>query len=276
MKFAIVDGYKIEATKGAKGVCPLCSSELIAKCGEFKMNHWAHKGIRNCDLWWEPETEWHREWKGNFPIEWQEIILHDEQTREKHIADVRTDKGLVIEFQHSSIKPEERRQRENFYKNMIWVVDGARLKNDFPRFIKPKKSYNLPYRIKSKIFGVEFADEFFPKNWLESSVPVIIDFKGTDSIDKVQHSKASLYCIFPIEYGMGYGAVFAEISRSTLIKSIINGEWQMRYANFMNDWIEGNKRKEKTAKLELEKQQEAARIAFNQKFIFRRKYTGWK
>lgn len=39
---------------------------------------------------------------------------------------------------------------------------------------------------------------------------------------------------------------------------------------------EGNKRKEKIAKLELEKQQAAAWIAFNQKFIFRRKYTGRK
>ncbi len=50
------------------------------------------------------------------------------------MADVRTDKGLVIEFQHSYINPEERRQRENFYKNMIWIVDGTRLQRDFPRF----------------------------------------------------------------------------------------------------------------------------------------------
>ncbi|GIL24744.1 MAG: hypothetical protein BroJett042_32570 [Bacteroidota bacterium] len=274
MKFAIVDGNKIEAIKGAKGVCPLCSSELIAKCGEFKINHWAHKGIRNCDPWWEPKTEWHREWKGNFPIDWQESIQFDSSTNEKHIADVRTDKGLVIEFQHSYINPEERRQRENFYKNMIWIVDGARLERDFPRFLKAKERNDF-FRIKPKIFRIEFADECFPKNWLESSVPVIIDFKGTDSIDKVQNSRTLLYCIFPIQDGM-FGAVFAEISRNALIKSIINGEWQTRYANFMNDWIEGNKRKEEAAKLELEKQQEAARIAFNQKFIFGRKYTGWK
>ena len=83
MKFALVDGNKTEATKGAKGICPICGSELIAKCGEVKINHWAHKGIRNCDPWWENETEWHRSWKNNFPAEWQEIVLPDEQTARK-------------------------------------------------------------------------------------------------------------------------------------------------------------------------------------------------
>ena len=66
----------------------------------------------------ETETQWHRNWKNKFPIVWQEIFLHDEQTGELHIADVRTEHGLVIEFQHSHIKPEERISRENFYK--IW------------------------------------------------------------------------------------------------------------------------------------------------------------
>ena len=84
MKFATVDGCKTEALKGAKGICPNCESELIAKCGKFKMSHWSHKGVRNCDSWWEPETEWHRSWKNNFPDEWQEHILSDEITNEKH------------------------------------------------------------------------------------------------------------------------------------------------------------------------------------------------
>ena len=47
MKFALINGDKAEATKGAKGFCPSCGSELIAKCGEVKVNHWAHKGNRN-------------------------------------------------------------------------------------------------------------------------------------------------------------------------------------------------------------------------------------
>lgn len=105
MKFALINGNKVEATKGSKGTCSNCRVELVAKCGELKIHHWAHKGIRTCDPWWENETEWHRLWKGNFSTDWQEIILTDDVTSEKHIADIRTPQGLVIEFQHSHIDP---------------------------------------------------------------------------------------------------------------------------------------------------------------------------
>jgi predicted RNA-binding Zn-ribbon protein involved in translation (DUF1610 family) len=36
-KFTLVNGIKTEATKGAKGICPICGSEVIAKCGEFRL-----------------------------------------------------------------------------------------------------------------------------------------------------------------------------------------------------------------------------------------------
>jgi len=39
MKYALINGKKTEATKGAKGLCPCCGSELIAKCGEVKITH---------------------------------------------------------------------------------------------------------------------------------------------------------------------------------------------------------------------------------------------
>jgi len=78
MRFALIDGKKTEATKGAKGLCRYCGSDLIAKCGEVKVNHWAHKGKRNCDPWWENETEWHRSWKRKFPLDWQEVIHFDD------------------------------------------------------------------------------------------------------------------------------------------------------------------------------------------------------
>ena len=82
-----------------KGVCPSCGSELIAKCGEIVIHHWAHK--KKCsDHWWENETEWHRNWKDKFPKEWQEVV-HFSDDGEKHIADVKTRNGFVIEFQHA-------------------------------------------------------------------------------------------------------------------------------------------------------------------------------
>jgi competence CoiA-like predicted nuclease len=123
MKYALVDGIKVEAYKGLKGVCPICGSSLISRCGNRKIHHWAHKGILNCDSWWEPETEWHRNWKNNFPIDWQEYLMNDSVTGERHVADIRTETELVIEFQHSFINSKEQSSRESFYKNMIWVVE---------------------------------------------------------------------------------------------------------------------------------------------------------
>ena len=221
MKFALICGKKTEATKGAKGFCPICGSELVAKCGNIKINHWAHKRIRNCDQWWENETEWHRSWKNNFPTELQEIVLPDEQTHEKHIADVRTSHGLVIEFQHSHIDSEERTKRENFYKDVVWVIDGARLKRDYHRFLKGKSDFRNTR--KQGIFMVDFPEESFPSTWLGSSVPVIFDFRGTKSIDELNDVRNNLYCLFPKQNKRE--AILAVFTRESFINNTINGEW---------------------------------------------------
>jgi competence protein CoiA len=102
---------------------------MVARCGEMRVRHWAHQGRRLCDPWWENETAWHRAWKDQFPADWQEIVQHSEDG-ERHIADVKTQNGWVIEFQHSFLKPEERRSRDSFYRKLIWVVDGTRRKRD--------------------------------------------------------------------------------------------------------------------------------------------------
>jgi len=122
-----------------------------------------------------------------------------------------------------------------------------------------------------KIFGIEFADECFPKNWLGSSVPVIFDFTGTTSVVNEKNNITQLFCIFPVQ--LGWLTIFAEISRKALIKSIINGEWEMRYEDFVNVWVERNKLREQQSKLEIERRQVLARKEFNQR-LFGRKSTG--
>lgn len=196
MRFALIDNNRVEAQPKQVGLCPNCSQPVISKCGNKKVWHWAHRSIASCDSWWEPETEWHRNWKSNYPDEWQEITLVDEQTNEKHIADVRTIHNLVIEFQHSAIKSEERISREKFYKNMLWVVDGTRLKNGYSRFCKGKDSLFFTKTDNDNVFTVEFPAEVFPANWLDSSVPVLFDFLGlsTDTSDQI---KSTLWCIVP-------------------------------------------------------------------------------
>ncbi len=130
MQFAMVDGVKSEAIPKKRGNCPLCNSVVIAKCGSRVIHHWAHQQIRNCDPWWENETQWHRGWKNQFPIEFREVI-HTDQFGEIHRADIKTSHGLTIEFQHSSLSEMERISRENFYPKLIWVLNGASFKDNF-------------------------------------------------------------------------------------------------------------------------------------------------
>jgi hypothetical protein len=194
MKFAIVNGSRTEAAKGGTGVCPSCGSPLVAKCGQVKVHHWAHKGTRSCDPWWENETDWHRAWKNQFPQEWQETTLHDERTGEKHIADVRSTNGLVIEFQHSHLNPTERTSRELFYRNLVWVVDGTRLKRDYPRFLKGQRDFRS---IAQGVYAVSFPEESFPADWIGSTAPVVFDFRGTEKLEDPNDLRNQLYCLFP-------------------------------------------------------------------------------
>lgn len=176
MKFALLCGKKTEATKGAIGFCPGCGSELIAKCGEVKINHWAHKGKRTCDKWWENETDWHRSWKGKFPVDWQEV-WHKADDGEKHVADVKTDQGWTIEFQHSYLNPEERRARNAFYPNLVWVVDGMRRVNDIKQFERALKESQAVDQ-QGLVRRVNYPEEYrLLKEWFDSPTLVLFDFQ---------------------------------------------------------------------------------------------------
>ncbi len=135
MQYALVNNLKIEPAKGLKGTCLLCNKEVIAKCGIIIIHHWAHKNLKQCDNWWETETEWHREWKNKFPQEFREICFKDELTREIHRADIHNSKGITIEFQNSPMSTEELKSREVFYPKLLWVVNAKRFKIKFTHCI---------------------------------------------------------------------------------------------------------------------------------------------
>ena len=99
MKLAVVEGERREAQPGLSAKCLVCGNAMIAKCGQLRYWHWAHRGTRDCDPWWEPETKWHRNWKDQFPKDWQEMI-HRAEDGERHVADVKTESGEVLEFHH--------------------------------------------------------------------------------------------------------------------------------------------------------------------------------
>ena len=229
MKYAVLNGERIEPQKGIKNaICPICGEYVVPKCGKIKIHHWAHTSNTNCDPWWKSETEWHRKWKDNFPKECQEVIMHDNKTGDKHVADVKTKTDIVLEFQHSPMNIEEQQSREQFYKNMVWIVDARKYYHKFKQYIKLLnhcKCNNSCYYIKKDSF--ETKNFCFPKRWLNSSVPVIFDFGVHDNIENNDYStqKKWLWCVFPEEFSI----LFYEVTCGMCLKkqSLIN-----RVSNF--------------------------------------------
>ncbi len=247
MLIAEVAGKRCKATKGAKGICPYCKSEVIAKCGEQKISHWAHKSRKVCDTWHDKETEWHLMWKSYFPETWQEIIKYDQVTGEKHIADVCTEKGFTLEFQHSAIKPEERQSREAFYKNMNWVVDCTRLKNDFNRFKKIINNISIARELVpislpiqnqgnikiGSIVEINYAEDIFPKNWLNSSVPVVFDFKGLNQLEN-QDIRHYIFCLLPKENTSSQRYAI-QIPIPIFVENAKTGSWELFVNTCINE-----------------------------------------
>ena len=218
MKYALQSDERIEATPKASGSCPCCETEVTAVCGTRKVWHWRHKNKLICDHWWENETQWHRDWKDHFFKEWQEVV-HVAEGGEKHIADVKTPSGLVIEFQHSAISPDEKSARESFYQDMIWVVDGRRLKRDFPRFCERRSDWRKwPF---NETTYDNNAFHLFPAEWLKRNVPVVFDW-GYEEPQYNSSSKLSrtrLICLLPSVHG--YGAHCFPIRLTDFVNMII-------------------------------------------------------
>jgi competence protein CoiA len=121
MRYALdAIGGRMEAAPGKPpATCPTCGSPVRAKTGQIVAWHWAHIRDASCDPWSEPDSEWHRGWQELAPPERREVVMPP------HRADVVTSTGWVIELQHSSISPEEIREREDFYgPRMLWVFDA--------------------------------------------------------------------------------------------------------------------------------------------------------
>ena len=151
-----IEGKRVIAEPNNKATCPICDSTLISKCGEVKMWHWAHKNSEDCDTWGEGETAWHLKWKNEFPAVWQEV------TMKNHRADIyNPHKMVVIELQNSPISPEGINEREGFYKNMVWILNGETLAKNLNLF--KKDGY------------YSFKWKWFPKSWSFCQKPLYID-----------------------------------------------------------------------------------------------------
>jgi len=94
---------------------------------------------------------------------------------ERHVADVRTEHGWVIEFQHSYITPEERKSRDSFYKKLVWMVHAARRPTDPAQFVNA-------FEAGVGVGGSPWIRRVRPdscrlfKEWSGSPAPIFFDF----------------------------------------------------------------------------------------------------
>lgn len=192
MLFAIVNREKIEATPKTIGICPLCDHKVFSKCGEINVWHWAHNKDENCDSWYEPETEWHKNWKLIFGKNNCEIVISQNNVR--HIADIRTQDNVIIELQNSPIQKPIIRKREVFYgERMIWIINGKHFKDKFTisasktdQFLHDDLEYFRIHSPLSSEYGdrykklpkdeFEFTWSWCRKSWNEVQRNVFIDF----------------------------------------------------------------------------------------------------
>lgn len=194
-------GERFPAAPGAKAFCPTCQSEVIAKCGEVKVWHWAHKSLKDCDVWSEPESEWHYGWKTLAGMENTEIVISN-QFGEVHRADIKIN-GRVIELQHSALSTKEVRDRENFYGKMIWVIDGESI-GDFD-FSKWRSEKGREYYVIRKI----------KRSWIQSTTkPVFFHFRCL-YVSHINHWVKTGYA-WP-EYDMESEAIESELYQDVLV-----------------------------------------------------------
>ena len=148
------NGNRMSASPGAIGHCGICQEKLIPKCGEIMIWHWSHKNNSDCDPWHEPESEWHKKWKDEFPKEQQEVVI------ENHRADIKNSKG-IIELQNSAISPIQIEEREFFYDKMIWLLNWKTLAQGM--ILRKKENY------------CSFRWKHPPKSWWSATKPIYID-----------------------------------------------------------------------------------------------------
>jgi len=114
-----------EAGRGEYGICPWSNLEVKAHVGLVRQ-FWAYTDVKpTFDRGYEPESEWHINWKAPIKDEYCEVIFGENN---EHRADILGSNNTVIEIQKSTIDIRDSRERVTFYQNatnrrVVWVVD---------------------------------------------------------------------------------------------------------------------------------------------------------
>ena len=142
-----------DASDECQYYCRTCGGELILKNGPDRTVHFAHKRLGDCAPFDSNNmTEWHRRMQEYFPPESREYPFTREDPLEKgklerRRADVYIeDRGIVIEFQHSSINSVEFEKRTRFHldegRRVVWVFNESLKLGDMGKLQKDDSCYD--------------------------------------------------------------------------------------------------------------------------------------
>lgn len=92
------------------------------------------------------------------------------------------------------------------------------------RVIFPITIPNQNNRQVGNIIEVNYPEEIFPKNWLNSAVSVVFDFKGLASIDVPSDIRHYIFCLLPIKNA--YKRYVIQVSRLDFIENAKTGSWE--------------------------------------------------
>ena len=206
---------RVEPKKGLEGVvCPICKQPVYARCGEERIAHWSHKSLIDCDPWQEPETLWHRDWKNRFG-DMQEQMHERDGTR--HMADIKTPDGTIVEFRHGYINAEGQRTRQAFFgETMFWVVDCGSNPKRAERFKDNKYCLNSERLSGHEVWSTREASKCFPRTWVNCQRFVFFDFGEDD-----------LWCIFP-RNGNDIDAICMSMSKDDFVAMVKDGYTKFR------------------------------------------------
>lgn len=215
VKFAVLNGLRVAPEKGLIGaVCPICKQPVFARCGEIRLPHWAHKSVIDCDPWKESETQWHRDWKDLFG-DMQEQVHENGGVR--HLADVKTPDGTIVEFRHSVINDEGKRTRAAFFgKQMLWVVDCVNRPNVLARFMDNKYTLLLEHISGYEVFSTEEPAKCLPRSWINCNRFVVFDF-----------GEKEVWCLFPRKRDRDR-AIFMCLKKNDFVAAVKDGYEKFR------------------------------------------------
>lgn len=142
--------------------CRACGEKLKHKKGNIYKPYFAHKPDTTCPYGKDADnkSEWHIRMQDYFINNKKvEHLFIDEQTGEKHIADVfDPESNTVIEFQKSHIDSKEFWKRTIFHasngRRVVWVFDES------------KKDENGNYIPLGRFMKTEYSQEHWPYNEL--------------------------------------------------------------------------------------------------------------